>query len=146
MKVILLKDVPRIGKKDEVKDVADGFAQNALLPKKLAKIATPEALKTLADHKQKVLQTQASIIQKMKEEIEMLTNHKIVIECASNAQGHLFSKFKIPQLQKVFAQKGIVFDSKYIVPFEFKDTGIKTIQIKSPQVRGEFTIELKGIV
>ena len=44
MKIILLQDVPKVGKKWEVKNVADGFAQNALIPKKLAEVATPSAL------------------------------------------------------------------------------------------------------
>ena len=45
MKVILLEDVRNIGKKYEVKDVSDGHARNFLFPNKLAKPATPDALK-----------------------------------------------------------------------------------------------------
>ena len=44
MKVILLQDVDKIGKKYEVKDVAAGHARNFLIPKGLAKPATEEAL------------------------------------------------------------------------------------------------------
>lgn len=44
MKVILQKDVPGTGKKGEVKDVADGYAQNFLLPQSFAKVATAAAL------------------------------------------------------------------------------------------------------
>jgi len=47
MKVILLKDVPKIGKRWEVKTVATGYARNYLLPRGLAKIATTPALKDL---------------------------------------------------------------------------------------------------
>lgn len=45
MKIILLEDVKNIGKRGEVKNVADGYAQNFLLPKKLAAIATADAMK-----------------------------------------------------------------------------------------------------
>ena len=44
MKVILLKDVPRIGRKFDVKDVPDGHALNFLIPRKLALRGTPDAI------------------------------------------------------------------------------------------------------
>ncbi len=159
MKVILLKDIPRIGKKNEIKDVADGFAQNALLPKKLAQIATPQAIKALQDKEQQSIKAQAVIIDSMKSAIFTLQNHKIQVELPANAQGHLFSKFKIEQLKKIFKDKGIDFDTKYIVPFEFKEAGVFAIKIKlpqeylaaskinknSPQASDEFKIEIKAI-
>jgi len=45
MKVILLKDIQGLGKKNDVKDVNDGHARNFLIPKGFAKAATPDALK-----------------------------------------------------------------------------------------------------
>ena len=45
MKVVLIRDVPRVGKAGEVKEVADGYARNFLLRRKLALPATPVALK-----------------------------------------------------------------------------------------------------
>lgn len=47
MKIILLQDVPKVGKKWEVKTVADGFARNHLFPKGLATAATATALREL---------------------------------------------------------------------------------------------------
>jgi large subunit ribosomal protein L9 len=49
MKVILLDDVSKVGRRGEVRDVSDGYARNFLLPKKLALTATPGNLKNL-DH------------------------------------------------------------------------------------------------
>jgi large subunit ribosomal protein L9 len=145
MKVILLKDVPRIGKKGDVKDVSDGFAQNALLPKGLAKIATPQAIKIMNDQKNHAQELAQLQVEKMKQAIESLNHQKIVVELAANAQGHLFSKFKVEQLKKVFTSKGIDFDIKYIVPFELKEVGVHAIKIKSPSLNGDFTLEIKGI-
>ena len=145
MKVIFLKDVPRIGKKDEIKEVADGFAQNALLPKKLAIIATPQAIAAIETKKQQADVTATAQVEGMKKAIEELTAHKLVVELAANDQGHLFSKFKVEQLKKVFKEKGINFDIKYVVPFELKEVGTHTIKVKSPHVTGEFVLEIKGL-
>src|SRR3990167_742911 len=51
MKIILLEDVKKIGKKFDVKDVSDGYAKNFLFPKGLAEVATPSALKELEKKK-----------------------------------------------------------------------------------------------
>ena len=45
MKVVLLKDVKNIGKRDEILNVSDGYARNFLFPQKMAVEATPGALK-----------------------------------------------------------------------------------------------------
>ncbi len=47
MKIILLDDVTALGRRGEVRDVADGYARNYLLPQKLALHATPANLKNL---------------------------------------------------------------------------------------------------
>ncbi len=51
MKIILLDDVPALGRRGEVRDVADGYARNFLLPQKLALHATDNNLKNLQDIK-----------------------------------------------------------------------------------------------
>lgn len=53
MKVIFLQDVHNIGKKGEVKKVADGYAQNFLFPRKLATVATPLAMQKSAAEQQR---------------------------------------------------------------------------------------------
>jgi len=52
MKVILLQDIDGLGKKSEVKEVKNGYARNLLLPQKMVRAATKEALKWLAGQKE----------------------------------------------------------------------------------------------
>ena len=49
MRVVLLQEVPRLGKAGEVKDVASGYARNFLLPRGLAEFATPAAMKRVEE-------------------------------------------------------------------------------------------------
>jgi large subunit ribosomal protein L9 len=51
MKVILLQDIENLGKKCEIKEVKNGYARNFLLPNKLVKPATKQALKCLNEQK-----------------------------------------------------------------------------------------------
>jgi large subunit ribosomal protein L9 len=51
MKIILLQQVKGVGKKFEVKEVSDGYAKNVLIPKGLAKIATPQEIQKLNEQK-----------------------------------------------------------------------------------------------
>ena len=48
MKVILIKDVPNIGRTGEIKDVADGYGRNFLIPKKLAALAKSDSVNAMA--------------------------------------------------------------------------------------------------
>ncbi len=51
MRVILLKDVEKLGKKGNVREVANGYARNFLIPNKLVVLATERELKKLAEEK-----------------------------------------------------------------------------------------------
>lgn len=53
MKVIFLKEVQKVGAKNEVKDVADGYARNFLFPQKLAVVASKANLDELKKHLEK---------------------------------------------------------------------------------------------
>ncbi|MDI6717543.1 MAG: 50S ribosomal protein L9 [Patescibacteria group bacterium] len=61
MKIIFLKDIKGGGKQFEVKEVKEGYARNFLLPKKLAKIATDEEIKSLNDKKATLEKKQAEL-------------------------------------------------------------------------------------
>ena len=90
MKVILLQDIPSIGKIHDVKNVSDGYASNFLIPKKLVKPATPAAIEELkklqAQHEGK-LQLQENLLVK---NIEAAAGVSVEIRVAANEQGHLF--------------------------------------------------------
>ena len=53
MKVVLLQDVKKIGKKGEIKDVSDGYARNFLLAKGLGVAATPAAIEKVKQQENK---------------------------------------------------------------------------------------------
>lgn len=91
MKIIFLKDVPRVGKRYDIKDVPDGYAMNFLLPRGLAQTATPKAV-ALLELKQKEIiiehEVQENLLLKNLEEIK---NKVLHMKGNADNKGHLFS-------------------------------------------------------
>jgi len=88
MKVIFLKDIPRVGKRYDVKEINDGYAMNFLLPRKLAEIATPKAIIELEKRKKEIIverEIQEDLLLRNLEEIKnKLEKSDIAIDNAKN--------------------------------------------------------------
>jgi len=90
MKVILLQDVPRIGRRYDVKEVTPGYASNFLIPRDLAEPATAKKLSALKERKDNE-QAKTEIQHKLlKKDLEKLDKKTVTIGVSANEQGHLF--------------------------------------------------------
>ena len=90
MKVLFKKDVAEVAKAGQVKDVADGYARNYLIPRGLAVAATPAALKQVADV-QAVAARHAAEAERSAQELKArLEAQPVVIEAKAGAQGRLY--------------------------------------------------------
>ena len=76
MKVLLIKDVKTLGLAGEIKEVKDGYGQNFLIGKGLAKLATPDVVENWKSE-------QARIAQELKDELTRLEAEKITLEAAT---------------------------------------------------------------
>lgn len=100
MKVILLKDVPKIGKKYEVKEMAQGYAQNLLIPKGLAVLATPSNLERYGSIKSKEDGVIKAKNDQLIQSLNALSNKSITIFAKANDKGHLFAGLHQAELIK----------------------------------------------
>ena len=116
MKVILLQDVKKVGKKGETVTVSDGYGQNFLIPRGLAKPSTDSSQKQLArdnaaeEARQKELKAEA---EKVKEKLEGLT-----VEFALNvgSDGRVFGSISTKEIAEVlFKQHGIEIDKRKFI-------------------------------
>ena len=115
MKVILLKDVEKLGEKGKIKEVADGYARNFLIPNKLAVLATKSELAKL--EKEKKID-----IEKAEEEL------KVYQEIASQIDGlEIEIPVKVVEEGKLF---GAVTASQIIEKLKENNFEIKKEQIK----------------
>jgi large subunit ribosomal protein L9 len=133
MKVILQRDIARLGKRGEVKDVAEGYAINVLIKKGDALLATPGEIskwknkETQAKFKKDTAAASfASLITVLKKEPIVIAGKK------ADAKGQLFASIKEADIvDAIFARTKISLDPKQII-------------IASPiKAIGEHTVELK---
>lgn len=106
MKVILSQDVAKVGKKNEVKEVADGYARNFLLAKGLAKPATEAELARLETIKKELAQ-QAEADLKMQEEIvSQIDGQEFEITVKADEGGKLYGSLTPVKIAKFLKEKG----------------------------------------
>lgn len=85
MKVIFLQSVPNVAKTGDVKEVADGYARNLLIPKKLALKATPDAMKVAAAQ----IKAKARLMEEALKTASQLEGKAITLKAKAGEQGRL---------------------------------------------------------
>jgi large subunit ribosomal protein L9 len=141
MKIILLDDVPKLGRRGEVREVADGYARNYLLPHRLALAATAGNLKNLDSIKTRQEQhaaRQRSEADQMAQAIERLT---FVQTRQASDEGRLFGSVGRADISTFLAQNGIEVEKRRIA----LDEPIKALGEFSVPIRlhGDVTASLK---
>ena len=115
MKVILTKDVAGTGKAGEVKDVADGYARNYLLPRKLAVPASAGALKGVEQRKAAESQKAAKEEAAAQALAERLTAAPVVVTAKVGDQGRLYGSITSADIAEQLAKLiGQPFDRRMI--------------------------------
>lgn len=119
MKVILLQDVKALGKRGDIKEVADGYARNFLLNKKLAAEATPQNLKNLAVEQQKQADKAAAELAEAKRLAAELAKLTIEIKVKAGEGGRLFGAVTNKEVAEAISAKvGVDIDKRKV---EIKD-------------------------
>ena len=90
MKVIFLQDVPNVAKAGSVKEVADGYSRNYLLPRKLAVIATPAELKNLELQKQADARREIRTEQEAEAFAKVLQDTTVVLKMRAGTKEKLY--------------------------------------------------------
>ena len=91
MKIILLKDIVKVGKRYEVKDIADGYAVNLLIPRRLAIAATPDALRRVEVDKAKENTEKKIHLDLLIKNLNDLDGITLTVVGKANEKGHLFA-------------------------------------------------------
>lgn len=142
MKVILLKDVRRLGTHGEVKEVNEGFAANFLFPQKLAEPATEEKLKQAQARKQAQEEAVRKEEEALNNKLNMLRGKKVSLYARATEKGGLFKSIGPKDVAKaILAEHSLQIPEDAIeFPEPIKTTGEHAIQLSSKSTSSEMTV------
>ena len=145
MKVILLEDVRKVGKKDEIIEVSDGYANNYLIKNKLAVPLTKrskEVLDRRLDEEAKDEEARVKEFEKIKKELE---NKIISFKVKTGANDKVFGKVSTKQIADKLKEMGYLVDKKMIkLDTDLDVLGIHEVDaILHKRVTFKLRIELK---
>ena len=143
MKVILTNDVKPLGNRGAVVDVKDGYANNFLLPKKLAVVATPGAMKQLEQQQNAKKRKQAEEVANAQDVATQLEQTVVRVAAKAGGNGRLFGTVTNAQVaEALHEQLGVTIDRHKI---EMKD-GIKALGTYPIEIRLGNNIVAKSAV
>ena len=147
MKVLLIKDVKTLGKAGEIKDVKDGYGQNFLIGKGLAKLATPEVVENWKAEQERMAKELADDLARLEAEKIKLEAVTIRIEKQSAPVGIKGSVGNADISAAIAEQLNIELDKKHInLKKALKSTGIHEVDSKLGHgIHAALKVEVVGI-
>jgi len=131
MRVILLQDVKKLGKKYEIKEVKNGYARNFLIPKGLAKLATKKALDWLGIQKGKEERKAESKLKKVQEVASAVDGQEVIIPVKVGEKEELFESVTSQKIYEKLQKTGFNIKKKQIdLPEPIKEIGEFPVKIK----------------
>ena len=129
MEIILLQDVARLGSKDDVVSVKNGFGRNFLIPQKMAVIATESAKKVLAENIKQRAHKEAKVVNDAKALAETLKAIEIKITAKAGGE-KLFGSISNIDIAAALEKGGQTIDRKFITSGVVKRTGKYTASVR----------------
>lgn len=143
MKVILLQDVAKIGKRFSVAEVPDGYALNQLIPKRMAEPATPVNLKRIERLQAEKTAHEAADQAALEKAKDLLQENPLTVAMEANEQGHLFKAVNAADIVSVAKEKGIhVEESAVKIASPIKEVGEHAVELVSERGVSSFTINV----
>lgn len=146
MRVILLEDVPRLGKKGVVVNVAEGYARNYLLPRGLAEPATEGKVKEIERAVAARAQKERRAEERARDLAGRLKDLTVRIPARVGEGGKLFGSVSTRDIAAALKKEGFEVDRKQLVLDEpIKSLGRYRVQARLyPGVQASFWVEVTG--
>lgn len=142
MKIILLQDIKSLGNTGDVKDVADGYARNFLLPQKLAETATKEAVEKALRKKQETEELKNKRTRELKSLAKKLEGKEIIIKVKEKG-GKLFGSINRKEIAENLGNE--ISEDMIELKENIKKTGRKNVNINfGDNIETEIIVNITG--
>ena len=142
MKVILIKDINRLGEIGDEVEVKDGYARNYLIPQKCAVESNAGALRIIDQKKKEKALKEKQLLEELTELAGKIEASSCTISMDAGEEDKLFGSVTSDMIAEAFVAEGITVDKKRILLEEpLKALGVYDIEIKlHPEVKAQARI------
>ncbi len=144
MKIILKEDVKNLGRMGDIVNVAEGYARNFLIPRKLAVEANTKSIKAL-EHEKKIIQEKAKKIKNADQELsDRISSMTLTIRAKAGEEDKLFGSITTMDIAEALKNEDINIDRKKIALDEpIKRLGSYTVSVRiRPEIAAQLNIQV----
>jgi large subunit ribosomal protein L9 len=144
MKVILKEDIPKLGNKGDLKDVAPGYARNHLIPRSLAVEATPQRLREWQQRQEKEKRINQQQEGEARALAEKIAQAELVFNMPAGDGGRLFGSVTAADIALKLSEAGFSVDKKKLdLPEPIKSVGTYKVFVRLyPGVKADLTLRV----
>jgi len=143
MKVILLRDVAKIGRRSEIVEVPDGYARNQLIPKGMAEPASTSNLKKIQKRRVETETATAKATEEFTTAMNLLKDTPVKVAVDLNEKDHAFKAVSENEIVSAAKNLGIEIDTTMVkISSPIKQAGGHKVILHSGADQAEFTIEV----
>lgn len=145
MKVILKQDIQGLGKRGEIKDVAEGYARNMLFPRGLAEEATPQRMRERQHREAAAAKRNLRLEKESKTQASILDQKELLFKRPAGEGGRLFGSVTAADVAGELRRAGFDIDKKKIVMDEpIKSVGDHKVTVKlQPGIKATVTVKVE---
>lgn len=110
MQLLLVEDVPNLGKIGDVVEVRPGYARNYLLPRGMATLVTDHNLRLVERHKEKVQKAREAKLADLRMLAEQIARVTITVEALANEEGHLYGSVGPQEISKALKEQNLLVE------------------------------------
>lgn len=146
MKVILKKDVKKLGKRGDVIEVSDGYGRNYLIARGLAVPETKKSLEILGEQKAEEAAEEARAVEAAKETAAKMDKMILNFTVKSGAEGRVFGSVSTKQITEALNKQGIIIDKRKILDTApIQTLGVSRVRVElHKNVIGTIRVRLIG--